>query len=62
MSTAPDRKSRHLLIPPGAVAGGLLLPVAGALGSQAGSRLAFRMISFSSLVALVISRSSPATA
>ena len=29
---------------------------------QAGSRLAFRMISFSSLVALVISRSSAATA
>ena len=36
--------------------------VAGDLDCQAGSRLAFTMISFSSLVALVISRSSAATA
>jgi hypothetical protein len=61
--TAPDKESRHWLTVAGAVLGVLLLPGCWrAVGSQAGSRLAFRMISFNSLVALVISCSSAATA
>jgi hypothetical protein len=48
---------------PSAVLGVLPLTVAGALlGLKQGSGLAFRMISFNSLVALVISCSSAATA
>jgi hypothetical protein len=59
---APDQESRHWLKVAGAVLGVLLLPVGRALGSQTGSRLSLRMISFNSLVALVISCSSTATA